>query len=242
MVGAWGDKHGAACQYSPSSSNLPSAMPEVTSLCLIALHGFLPRIYLAVFWPLGTFLSSCYNCLVENLFKWEMGIVCSVMWEEHLSWLGEQHLQPFVIMQTGNLCVGLGIYCILARKIFLLGPCGRVWMTACDCKAGIIGYRRCWLAKLTWVYRFSVYIYLSGEFSTQIGWKHFPGPPTICFFPNVFCASVVHCSVGIINVAGECFKSPKWGFATLVWWKNSYWNWVILTFTKHGLTLWTLLI
>lgn len=49
MVGAWGDKHGAACQYSPSSSNLPSATPEVTSLCLIPLYGFLPRIYLAVF-------------------------------------------------------------------------------------------------------------------------------------------------------------------------------------------------
>lgn len=55
MVDTWGEKNSASCQYSSVASNLPSAMPEVASLYLIALDGFLPRVYFAVFQPLETF-------------------------------------------------------------------------------------------------------------------------------------------------------------------------------------------
>lgn len=55
MVDTWGDKSGASHQYCPVSSNLESAMPEVASLYLIALDGFLTRIYLAVLRPLEIF-------------------------------------------------------------------------------------------------------------------------------------------------------------------------------------------
>lgn len=53
-------------------------------------------------------------------------------------------------------------------------------------KAGNTGYSRCWLAKLAWMNHFSVCVYLSVEFSAQIGWEHYPGPPTVSFFPFFF--------------------------------------------------------
>lgn len=49
MVDTWGVKNRASCQHSPVSSNLQSAVPELASLYLIALDGFLPRIYHTVF-------------------------------------------------------------------------------------------------------------------------------------------------------------------------------------------------
>ena len=128
MVDTWGDKNGASCQYSSGSSNLQSAVPEVASLYLIALHGFLPRIYLAVLWPLETFWACCYYWLVENPFKWEVCVGCPVRRTSKLA--ATALVAAFLINVNWELVHGFKpSLCPCREGIFA----GAIWNSVDDC-------------------------------------------------------------------------------------------------------------
>lgn len=93
MLDTWGDKNGASCQYSPVSSNLLSAMPEMASLyvsiprwispenlsrCLLTIGDFFSMLLLLCgLWPVFVRTSELVAIALVAAFlinvNWELG-------------------------------------------------------------------------------------------------------------------------------------------------------------------------
>lgn len=140
-----GGENGVSWQHSPVSRSLPSAVPEVASLCLIALGGFLPRIYLAVFWSLETSLITLLLLAGGKYFQ--MGGVRCVPFVCETNTAAVALVAAFLINVRWGPAHSFKHSLSPCREDVFAGATSSSVMAAGGDKAGTMGCSRYWLAK-----------------------------------------------------------------------------------------------